>query len=203
MAQLWELDITYFIPYLQQTTQELINLIGEASTLDGKRYVNDTIGVVIERTQEQILPFLPTLAQSIPSLWHGASGLEGEWLFKASLVVLTTKLVSAARDTSGSLMELVIPLITESLVPPAKDFFEEDGLLLWQAALYNSASPYQPTPQTGLVSLFPSLINVLSENMDLLPRMLSLLDSYILLDAAGIAQVSSGAGRLVTSLTRI
>lgn len=28
-------------------------------------------------------------------------------------------------------MGLVIPLIEESLIPPAKDFFEEDGLALW------------------------------------------------------------------------
>lgn len=27
-------------------------------------------------------------------------------------------------------MELVIPLIEESLQPPAKEFFEEDGLIL-------------------------------------------------------------------------
>jgi hypothetical protein len=48
---------------------------------------------MIERARENILPFLPTLASSIPALWHGASGLEGEWLFKASLVDLTTKIV--------------------------------------------------------------------------------------------------------------
>ena len=117
-----------------------ILLLGEASTLDGKRYVLDAIGVVIERTNDRIMPFLPTLAQAIPSLCelsqdelmtgHGASSLEGEWLFKASLVVLTTKLVSAAKGSSGDLMELVIPLIEESLHPPAKDFFEEDGIAL-------------------------------------------------------------------------
>lgn len=45
-----------------------IKLIGEASTLDGKRYVNDAIGVVIERVQGKIMPYLPTLAQSIPGL---------------------------------------------------------------------------------------------------------------------------------------
>ena len=28
-------------------------------------------------------------------------------------------------------MDLVIPLIEESLVPPAKEFFEEDGLALY------------------------------------------------------------------------
>jgi hypothetical protein len=30
-------------------------------------------------------------------------------------------------------MDLVIPLIEESLVPPAKEFFEEDGLALYVA----------------------------------------------------------------------
>lgn len=109
-----------------------VRLLGEASTLDGKRYVNDAIGVVIERVGDkvrscfersadkadllsQILPFLPTLARSIPALcmyrshpasktsahWstgYGSAGLEGEWLFKASLVVLTTKLVQVCHQ---------------------------------------------------------------------------------------------------------
>jgi hypothetical protein len=61
---------------------------------------------------------------------QSASGLEGEWLFKASLVELTTSLVNAAKDASGDLMDLVIPLIAESLTTPAKEYFEEDGLLL-------------------------------------------------------------------------
>nr|XP_019050076.1 hypothetical protein I302_00497 [Kwoniella bestiolae CBS 10118]OCF29006.1 hypothetical protein I302_00497 [Kwoniella bestiolae CBS 10118] len=195
-VDLWELPIDYFIPYLQQTVEELTKLLGEAATLDGKRYVNDAIGVVIERVGDQILPFLPRLAQSVPVLWHSAGGLEGEWLFKASLVVLTTKLVSAARATSGDLMELVIPLIEESLQPPAKDFFEDDGLILWQTALWNAASPYQPTKETGLIRLLPGLLTMLGENMDLLSKLLPLLDSYLLLDATGITQAY---GEAITS----
>ncbi|KAL0242199.1 hypothetical protein I308_105828 [Cryptococcus tetragattii IND107] len=192
-VDLWELPIDYFLPFLEQTVQELIKLLGEASTLDGKRYVNDTIGVVIERVGDKIMPYLPTLAQSVPALWHGAIGLEGEWLFKASLVVLTTKLVSAAKESSGGLMELVIPLIEESLQPPAKEFFEEDGLILWQTALYNSASPYQPSSDTGLIHILPSLLFVLGSNLDLLPNLLSLLDSYLLLDPIGISQAHGQA----------
>ncbi|WWC98998.1 hypothetical protein V866_005892 [Kwoniella sp. B9012] len=176
--------------------QPLTKLLGEAATLDGKRYVNDAIGVVIERVGDQILPYLPKLAQSVPVLWHSAGGLEGEWLFKASLVVLTTKLVSAAKATSGDLMELVIPLIEESLQPPAKDFFEDDGLILWQTALWNAASPYQPTKETGLIRLIPGLLSMLGENMDLLPKLLPLLDSYLLLDASGITQAY---GEAITS----
>lgn len=108
-----------------------VKLLGEAATLPGKKIVSDAVGVVIERVQEkvkdsqvllarfraltgQILPFLPTLAHSVPALCesfssniasathtagHGASGLEGEWLFKASLVDLTTKIVTASRSS--------------------------------------------------------------------------------------------------------
>jgi hypothetical protein len=82
----------------------LITLLGEASTLSGKKFVNDAIGVVIERVGDKILPFLPTLAQAIPALWHGSGGLEGEWLFKASLVVLTTKLVTVSLRKVSTLM---------------------------------------------------------------------------------------------------
>ena len=57
-----------------------IKLLGECTTLDGKRYVNEAIGVVIERTTDkvrssrgtrlifEILPFLPDLARAIPTL---------------------------------------------------------------------------------------------------------------------------------------
>ncbi|OWZ26235.1 hypothetical protein C361_07067 [Cryptococcus neoformans Tu259-1] len=202
-VDLWELPIDYFLPFLEQTVQELIKLLGEASTLDGKRYVNDTVGVIIERVGDKIMPYLPTLAQSVPALWHGAIGLEGEWLFKASLVVLTTKLVSAAKESSGGLMELVIPLIEESLQPPAKEFFEEDGLILWQTALYNSASPYQPSPETGLIRILPGLLLMLGSNLDLLPKLLSLLDSYLLLDPVGISQAHGQAiaSNLATALS--
>jgi len=60
----------------------------------------------------------------------------------------------------------------------------------WQAGLYNAASPYQPAAETGLIRLFPGLLGILGENMDLLSKMLDLLDSYLLLDAAGVTQVS-------------
>ena len=61
---------------------------------------------------------------------QSSATLEGEWLFKATLVLLTTKIVEIARDASGQLMELVVPLIEESLRMPAKAVFEEDGMAL-------------------------------------------------------------------------
>lgn len=52
--KLWEMEIDYFLPYLQQTTEGLIALLGQAATLPGKKLVNDTIGVVIERADDKV-----------------------------------------------------------------------------------------------------------------------------------------------------
>lgn len=60
----------------------------------------------------------------------------------------------------------------------------------WQASLYNAVSPYQPARETGLVKILPGLLGILGDNMDILPKLLSLLDSYLLLDAPGLLQVS-------------
>jgi hypothetical protein len=51
-------------------------------------------------------------------------------LFKASLVTLTAKLVSAIGPGTSNILPLVIPLIEESLQGSAKEHFEEDGLAL-------------------------------------------------------------------------
>lgn len=81
---------------------------------------------------------------------QGSSGLDGEWLFKAALVVMTTKLVqvsglfqprndliylrerSAQAISTGTsnILPLITPLIKESMTSPAKEHFEEDGIEL-------------------------------------------------------------------------
>ena len=53
---------------LEQADVARIKLVGEASTLTGKRYVSETIVVIIDRTGEHIMPYLPTLARAIPGL---------------------------------------------------------------------------------------------------------------------------------------
>jgi hypothetical protein len=106
-----------------------VKLLGQATTLPGKKIVSDAVGVVIERVQGEVRlgkqipgrlsfsilsspdPAFPAYSCAISSgvvsvrfaqaslseltySGHGASGLEGEWLFKASLVDLTTKIVT-------------------------------------------------------------------------------------------------------------
>jgi hypothetical protein len=64
---LWEIPIDYFLPYLQQSFEEMcvarkggaddrIKLLGEASTLPGKKYISTAFGVMIERAQDNVCP---------------------------------------------------------------------------------------------------------------------------------------------------
>jgi hypothetical protein len=107
-------------------------------------------------------------------------------------------------------MELVIPLIEESVQPPAKEYFEEDGLILyvycsngadgrWAKSLHNATSYNQPSPEKGLSRLLPGLMGMVGENLDLLVTSLDLLDSYLLLDAAGILEVGPSPSSFVFS----
>lgn len=82
----------------------------------------------------ECLGLAPMLNRKLKSCFvlagSGAASLDGEWLFKASLVVMSSKLVVAAGPATTQIMSLIVPLIEESMSSPAKEHFEEDGLVL-------------------------------------------------------------------------
>jgi hypothetical protein len=63
-------------------------------------------------------------------------------------------------------------------------YLQEDSIELWQALLRRSATL---TPE--MLSLLPLLVKLVSEGTDVLPRVLKLLESYLLLDASQILHV--------------
>ncbi|KAI5451703.1 hypothetical protein NCC49_001352 [Naganishia albida] len=186
-VDLWELNTAYFEPHLSQIMSNMMHLVSEAETLLGKRLVMDAVSVVIERVGQKTLPYLPILGEAIPVLWQGSVGLDGEWLFKASLVVLTTKLVAAIGPATSSILPLVVPLIEESLSSPAKEHFEADGLILWSTTLRNVPN-LQDAGGSNLLKLYPGLLTMLGQDMDNLQQSLQLVDSYLLLDGASVVQ---------------
>lgn len=65
---------------------------------------------------------------------------------------------------------------------------DQDALILWETALQNlPATPGQPS---ALFPLFPLAISFLAENLDLLGKAVGILESYYLLEATAILQVS-------------
>ena len=67
---------------------------------------------------------------------------------------------------------------------------DEHGLLLWQSALRNTVTIEGVNGLPGLVELFPPLLNLFAVNLDLLGRIIGLIESYLILGASLILQVS-------------
>lgn len=67
---------------------------------------------------------------------------------------------------------------------------DEDGLNLWRAALRNATSTEPVNPGTpALIDLAPAAIGLLSENLDLLGTILTIIESYIIIGGEKFFQV--------------
>jgi hypothetical protein len=74
--------------------------------------------------------------------------------------------------------------VLTSVMQPAHVYLNEDGLELWQILLRRSSSL-----STEMLGLLPVLVTILGTGMDILPRCLLILESYLLLDAATVLSV--------------
>lgn len=67
---------------------------------------------------------------------------------------------------------------------------DEDGIALWLAALRNAVTIQATVPGgPSLFDLLPGAIELLAENLDLLGSILSIIESYLLIDAPSVLQV--------------
>ena len=70
---------------------------------------------------------------------------------------------------------------------------DEDALILWRAALRHTNTLDGVKGQPGLFDLAPLALQLLESNLDLLGKIVSIVKSYVLLDASRLLQVSPPA----------
>ncbi|KAF8195734.1 armadillo-type protein [Mycena galopus ATCC 62051] len=179
-----EFDINVFARYLPDIVSELVRLLGQADTLEIKRRIDYTLNAVIEQSGERISDLASIITGPLPDLWTGAGE---DWLFKGSLLVTVTKLVEATKQRSVSLTGLVVPLVRECLSPGVATHLDVDAMDLWLAALRNTTSLQSPNGP-AFVDIFPQAILFLAGNLDLLGKVISILEAYFLLDGVLILQ---------------
>ncbi|KJA30164.1 hypothetical protein HYPSUDRAFT_125792 [Hypholoma sublateritium FD-334 SS-4] len=179
-------DAQAFSPFLVATIPQLIQLITEADTLESKRKIDQSLNTIIEQSGALILPFITTITEPIPQLWLAA---ENDFLFKASLLVTVTKLVEAVKEYSSPLGTLVLPLIRESLSPAFIVQLDVDALNLWSSSLRNTTSISSSGGSPCLRDIFPDAMALLGTNLDLLGSIVSVVESYFLLDAEYILKM--------------
>lgn len=180
-----EFDVEVFLPFLHTSIVELLRLLDEADSIESKRRILTTLNVVIERAGAHIVPLLPVVAQPLPQLWTSA---EEEWLLKGSLLETLTKLIESSKEQSNTLIGLVVPLVRESFGPVAQVQLDEDALILWQASLRNTNTLESPDGSASLFELAPLVMRLLAENYDLLGKITTIVESYLLLDAPRLLQ---------------
>lgn len=177
-------DITVFAPFLPVAVTELVRLMHEVDTIEMKRRLARSLNVIIEHADSHIVPHVEMIAGGIPGLWTAAGD---EWLFKAQLLVVITSLITSAKEHSSTLVSLVIPLVQEGLSPGVAVHLDEDALGLWLAALRN-APTLQGTSGPSLLQLFPLAISLLVGNLDLLGKVILIVESYLFIDAPLVLQ---------------
>ncbi|THH02435.1 hypothetical protein EW026_g424 [Hermanssonia centrifuga] len=176
---------TFFAPYLPLAVTELVKLIAEADTLESKRRICNSLNTVIERSETQIVPLLGIVVEPLPQLWTAAGT---DWLFKSALLETVTKLIESSKGHSAALSDFVVPLIRESFEPEARIQLDEDALMLWQVALRHTESLDGSDGRPGLASLIRLAVDLLANNLDLLGQIISILESYVILDASRVLQ---------------
>ncbi|KAF8639750.1 hypothetical protein AX17_001012 [Amanita inopinata Kibby_2008] len=181
-----EFDAEVFEPFLPTTVSELVRLMGEADTMESKGRINHTLNTVIEQSGIRIVPFINIITGPLPQLWTAAGD---DWLFKGSLLATVTRLVESVKANSTSLGPIIVPLVQESLSPGAISHLDEDGLNLWLNALRNTVTISSVDGAPALIGLFPQAMELLATNLDLLGRITSIIESYIVLDAVSILQL--------------
>ncbi|KIL00584.1 hypothetical protein PAXRUDRAFT_821482 [Paxillus rubicundulus Ve08.2h10] len=177
-------DIAVFAPFLPVVITELMKLMSEADTMETKQRLAKTLNAVITRSDGHIIRHAQMIVEGVPALWTAAGD---EWLFKAQLLVVVTSLITSLKEHSSSLLPLVVPLVQESLSPGVAVHLDEDGVNLWLAALRNSAT-LQSSSVPTLLQLFPLAISLLASNLDLLGKVIFIVESYLFVDASVILQ---------------
>ncbi|TCD64327.1 hypothetical protein EIP91_004237 [Steccherinum ochraceum] len=180
-----DFDVEVFAPYISPIVTHLVSIISEADTLESKRRVSNCLNTLIECAGLKIIPLMQVIAEPIPQLWMAAGE---DWLFKAVLLETVSKLVGATMEHSVSLTGLVVPLLRESFSETAISQLDEDGLALWLIALQNTTTLDSVNGAPGLGELFPLAIHLLGNNLDLLGKIVSIVESYTLLDAPRLLQ---------------
>lgn len=124
-------------------------------------------------------------------------------LFRYSLIYWSSQ---ACKEHSTTLSGLIVALIRESMQPEVCGHsyivgfnthlgwqvitrLDEHGLFLWQSALRNTVTIEGVNGLPGLVELFPPLLQLFTVNLDLLGRIIGLIESYLILGAPLILQV--------------
>ncbi|KAK9365030.1 armadillo-type protein [Lipomyces kononenkoae] len=178
----WDFKLDSFLPYLELFLTRLIELITKVDVIETKLSLLQVISVIVEVVESRIIAFADKIVALLPSLWEQAGD---EHILKGAILQTLTNLIHATGKESYKFHQLYVPLIA-GIVDPKSElhvYLNEDALLLWQTTIANAQDT---TP--ALLSLLPILIESLDQSTDTLRMELVILEGYVLLAPAIVAE---------------
>ncbi|KAG4303029.1 hypothetical protein PCK1_000695 [Pneumocystis canis] len=171
----WNFEKEQFSPYLKNILENLLHLINQCELSDSKLRVLQVINTIIERMEQEILPYVQDIINILPLLWEQSE--EGHSL-KTVIIVTLAKLVKSLREESQKYHPLIIPLIEYSinLSMNTHIYLMNNSLELWHILLQKT-----PNSSPQILSLIPLAINCLDYGSDILKKVFCIFESYVLL----------------------
>ncbi|KAK3886184.1 hypothetical protein Pcinc_009644 [Petrolisthes cinctipes] len=171
----FEFDPEQFMPFLPTIFGLLFELLKEVKECDTKMQVLHVMSFMIEVVGAGIRPHAAPLAQYLPGLWNAS--IDHNLLRCAILTTLVHMVTGLMRESEG-LHEFLISIIRVStdVREPCHVYLVEDGLLLWQTTLENTANPHP-----ALLGLYDNMIPLIQMSSENLRLCLQITNAYTLL----------------------
>eukprot|EP00795_Rhopilema_esculentum_P005936 gene5936-11283_t len=149
--------------------------------------VLNVISILIERAGREMKPYATALCQYLPHLW--ADSAEHNML-RCVVVSTLRHIVEALGSESVVLHPLLLSVIHLSTdhTQPSHVYLIDDGLELWFAVMQNS--PVMTEDFLAAFAVLPAILEQTSENFK---TCVSIIESYILLDALNVLKIHSSS----------
>ncbi|KAJ3334820.1 Importin-11 [Gonapodya sp. JEL0774] len=172
----WDFDAEGFTPFLEGIVDMFVELLAAVEEFDTKLRILNCLAVIIERMETKILPFAHRVVEVLPTLWAES---ESQNMFRCSMLVILTKLVTSSREQSLGLQPFILPLVRHSvdIDEPQHVYLLEEGLELWLATVQNS-----PSCDANLMALVPLALRLLELSSESLNKTFKILETYAVLD---------------------
>jgi len=176
ICESWEFKADQFMPYAECILTRLMHLVDEVELTETKMALLNTISVIVENLDHQILPFADRIVSMLPPLWE-ASG--EEHLMKQAILTILARLVTAMKADSLPMHSMVFPIIRGAVEPGSETevYLLDDAMDLWASMLTQTPEP----ASDEVLALVPYLFPIYELGSDNLRKALEITESYVLL----------------------
>ncbi|XP_012942542.1 importin-11 isoform X2 [Aplysia californica] len=181
----FEFNTEQLLPYIESVISLLFQLLKEVRECDTKMNVLHVLSFVIERVGSKIRPYIASLVQYLPLLWHES---EEHNMLRCAILTSLIHLVQGYGSESTQLWQFLLPAIaisTDTTQQPHV-YLMEDGLELWYVTLINA-----PVMSPELLKLFDNMPPLLELGTENLRVCLKIIQCYVLLGMRDFMQTYS------------